>query len=165
MVKRAELVKILKEQNIDFDNDDEDSKEFSKLLDKALDNDKNDKILNLTNDKILQMNLDIIKELHLSREDTFAYMKKLKGYKFVDEIDEIKYGAYIKWIPIGDPTRLPLNNGGIICDIKITEQGTRIVCKNFSGKFYQLKMDESLIFQKLSNEELILLNAIDQLES
>ena len=162
MVKRSELVKILQENNIDLYNEEE-NQEFKKLLEKALDNQQNDNILNLTNDKILQMNLDVIKELHLSREDTFAYMKKLKGYKFVDEIDEIKYGAYIKWIPIGDPNKLPLNNGGIVCDIKVTDI-VLIICKNRFNRYFTIKMDECLIFQKLTDQERVILAALDHLE-
>ncbi len=133
------------------------------LLEKALSNETNEKIMHLTNDKILQMNLDIIKELHLSREDTMTFMKKLIGYKYVDEIDELKYGMFIKWIPIQNPKKLQLNNGGVICDIKITDDGTKIVCKTFYNKYYQFKMDECLIFQKLTEEEKIILSALDYL--
>lgn len=133
------------------------------VLVKALDNEENESLLELTNEKIKEMNLKIIKELHLDRETTLSYMKKLKGYKYVDEIKDIKYGAFIKWIPISDPTYLPLNIGGIVCEIKVTDNGIIIVCKNFMHRHYNIKMDEVLIFQKLSNQELVLLSALDHL--
>ena len=30
-------------------------------------------------------------------------LQKLKGYKYVDEMNELKYGAHIRWIPIENP--------------------------------------------------------------
>jgi len=91
-------------------------------------------------------------------------MKKLNGYRYVDEIKDVKYGAFIKWIPISNPEYLPLHTGGMICDIKVTDNGVIIVCKNFMHKHYQIKMDECLLFQKLSHQELVLLAALDHLD-
>ncbi len=137
--------------------------DVNKLID-ALDNDKNETIINLTTKKILEMNLNILKELHLDRNTTLDYLKKLKGYRYVDEINDLKYGGYIRWIPITDPTHLPLHQCGIVCDIVISDTGVNIVCKNFMHRHYRFKMDECLIFQKLSTQELIILSALDHLE-
>jgi len=38
-----------------------------------------------------------------------------------------------------------------------------IVVKNFAGKHYQTKMDECLLFQKMTGQELVLLAALDHL--
>jgi hypothetical protein len=129
----------------------------------ALDNEKNDSIMNLTTAKIQEMNFGILKELHLDREILIDYFKKLKGYKYVDEINDLKHGGFIRWIPLTDPTHLPLNQCGIICDIIITDDGVYIVCKNFMHRHYRFKMDECLIFQKLSAQEMVILSALDQL--
>jgi len=137
--------------------------DINKLV-KALDNEGNESIMHLTNKKILEMNLNILKELHLGKEVTIDYLKKLKGYKYVDEIHDLRYGAYIRWIPITDPNYLPLHYAGIICDIKITEGGILIVCKNFMHRHYTFKMDECLIFQKLSDQERVILSALDHLD-
>jgi hypothetical protein len=133
------------------------------LLVKALDNDQNESVMNLNSEKITEMNLKIIKELQLPRDTTLIYMEKLNGYRYIDEVKDIKYGGFIKWIPIQDPYYLPLNTGGIISEIKMTDNGMILVCKNFMHKYYQIKMDECLIFQKLSNQEKILLSALDHL--
>jgi hypothetical protein len=129
----------------------------------ALDNEKNDSIMNLTTAKIQEMNFGILKELHLDREILIDYFKKLKGYKYVDEINDLKHGGFIRWIPLTDPTHLPLNQCGIICDIIITDDGVYIVCKNFMHRHYRFKMDECLIFQKLSAQEMVILSALDHL--
>ena len=135
------------------------------VLMKALENQENESLMNLTTTKIKEMNLNIIKELQLPREMTMSYMKKINGYRYVDELKDIKYGSFIKWIPITDPNYLPLNTGGMICDIKVTNTGVVLVCKNFMHKHYQIKLDECLLFQKLSNQELVLLSALDHLAS
>jgi hypothetical protein len=130
----------------------------------ALDNDKNEGIMNLTTQKILEMNLNIIKELHLDKETTITYLKKLNGYRYVDEITDLKHGSFVKWIPLKDPSYLPLNCSGIICEIKITDDGVVIVCKNFMHRHYTFKMDECLIFQKLTTQEQLIINALDHLD-
>lgn len=133
------------------------------LLIKALDNIDNDSIMDLTTYKIKEINLNILRELNLPIKTIQLYMKKLDGYKYVDEIKDIIIGSFIKWIPITDASYLPLNIGGIICSIKIETSGPVITCKNFMHKYYQLKIDECLLFQKLSKQSLVLLSALDHL--
>jgi hypothetical protein len=130
----------------------------------ALDNENNENIMNLTTQKILEMNLNILKELHLDKPITLNYLKKLKEYRYIDEINDLKHGAFIKWIPITDPSYLPLHHCGMICDIKITDNGVFITCKNFMHRHYTFKMDECLIFQKLTSQEKVIIYALDHLE-
>ena len=136
----------------------------NKLL-KALDDDSNEILLNFTSDKITEMNLNIIKELQLPRKDTLDIMNKLRDYKYVDEMNELKYGAYIIWIPIEDPTNIHLTKGALFCEMKITDDGVFCVCKNFgyNMRHFQLSMDKNLIFQRLTEQELVLLSALDHL--
>lgn len=130
----------------------------------ALDNDSNENIMHLTTIKIMEMNLNILKELHLQKEVTLDYLKKLKGYRYIDELNELKHGYFIRWIPITNPSYLPLHYCGIICDIKITDDGVLVKCKNFMHRHYTFKLDECLIFQKLTTQEQIIINALDHLE-
>jgi hypothetical protein len=138
--------------------------DVQKLL-KALDDDSNETLLNFTTDKIKDMNLNILKELHLSKQDTLELLKKLRDYKYVDEMNELKYGAYIRWIPIEDPTNIHLTKGAIFCEMKITDDGVFCVCKNygFKSRHFQISIDKNLIFQKLTDQELVLLSALDHL--
>jgi hypothetical protein len=130
----------------------------------ALDNENNENIMNLTTQKILETNLNILKELHLDKETTLNYLKKLKEYRYIDEINDLKHGSFIKWIPITDPSYLPLHHCGMICEIKITDNGVFITCKNFMHRHYTFKMDECLIFQKLTSQEKVIIYALDHLE-
>jgi hypothetical protein len=78
-------------------------------------------------------------------------------------MNEIKYGTYIRWINITDPDDLTLKKGGIFCDLSVTDNGVFIIYKNFNHKHYKFKIDDCLIFQKITNEEQILLNALDHI--
>jgi len=138
--------------------------DVTKLL-KALDDVSNETLLNFTSDKITEMNLNIIKELQLPRKDTLDIMNKLRDYKYVDEMNELKYGAYIRWIPIEEPTNIHLTKGALFCEMKITDDGVFCVCKNYGYNFrhFRLSMDKNLIFQRLTDQELVLLSALDHL--
>ena len=55
-----------------------------------------------------------------------------------------------------------LVKGGIVADIKFLENGTYILVKNSLNRFIQYKYDECITFQKLSVEELLLLNCMEK---
>ena len=138
--------------------------DVQKLL-KALEDETNETLFNFTSEKIEEMNLNILRELQLSKENTYELLKKLKNYKYIDEMNELKYGAYIRWIPIEDPNNIQLNKGSVFCEIKITDNGSFIVCKNYgyNKRHFQISMDKNLIFQKLTDQELVLLDALNHL--
>ena len=89
-------------------------------------------------------------------------LKKIKNYKYVDEINDLKYGAFIRWIPLNDPDNLVFHHAGMVCGVGFTDGGTTITCKNFMHRHYTIIMDECLIFQKFTNEEIMLIEIIDQ---
>jgi hypothetical protein len=132
---------------------------------KALDNDENEHLINMTSEKLNNMKREILTEIQLSPQEVTEYMQKLREYKYIDEMNHIRHGSFIRWIPISDPENIHLTSGGIICDIKIADTGVHLVCKNFAKKHYQIKMDECLVFQKLSGQEQVLLAALDHLEN
>ena len=138
--------------------------DVNKLL-QALDDETNETLFNFTTKKILEMNLQVLKELQLDRTETLEILKKLKGYKYVDEMNDLKYGTYLRWIQLNDPENIHLTKGAVFCEFKITDNGVFIVCKNFgySTKHFQIKMDECLVFQKLTSQEQVLLSALDHL--
>jgi hypothetical protein len=138
--------------------------DVNKLL-KALDDETNEDLLNFTTEKIKQMILQILDELQLTKQETTNLLKKLENYKYVDEMNDFKYGSYIRWIPIDNPSKLNLLKGAIFCEIKITDNGVYLQCKNFgyNSRYFQISMDKNLIFQKLTDQELILLTALDHL--
>jgi hypothetical protein len=138
--------------------------DVNKLL-KALDDETNENLFNFTSNKMKEMNLKIIKELALPREKTLDILKKLRDYKYVDEMSDLKYGTYIRWIPIENPKQIELTKGAIFCEMKITDEGVFLICKNlgYSSKHFRIQLDKNLIFQKLTEQELVLLSVLDHL--
>jgi hypothetical protein len=80
---------------------------IEKLL-KALDNEDNAQICKMTTSQLEDIKLDVLEELELSKNIIKDYMKKLRLYKYVDEINDIKHGKFIRWIPLTDPDNLML---------------------------------------------------------
>jgi|TARA_B110000495_G_scaffold29864_1_gene22726 hypothetical protein len=135
----------------------------SDYLLKSLDNENNSSMNNLSSKKIKSMKNDYLQQLQLSREKLKEYHTKLKEYRYVDDLSDIQYGRYIRWINLKDPTNISLTQGGLIIDIKICQGGIQVVCKNFRNKKFQIKIDECFIFQKLTDQEKIILSALDYL--
>ena len=113
------------------------------------------------------MNLKIINELHMPKKETLDILKRLNNYKYVDEMNDLKYGTYVRWIPIDDVKNITLTKGAIFCEMKITDDGVFLVCKNFGYnlRHFRISMDKNLIFQKLTDAELVLLSALDHLST
>tara|TARA_B100001769_G_scaffold275318_1_gene277220 strand:- start:13460 stop:13891 length:432 start_codon:yes stop_codon:yes gene_type:complete len=136
--------------------------DIAKLM-KSLENEDNDCLMNLNTNTIKQIKNDMLQKLNLPREELKKLHKSLNQYRYIDEIPDIKYGAYIRWINLNNPNKIKLTNGGLICDIKIVNDDVIIVCKNKSNKFFQFKLNECFVFQKLSDQEKVLLSALDYL--
>lgn len=121
--------------------------------------DKN--LLYLTNSKIKELKNNILQQLYLSRDELLTYHKKLKDYRYVDEIDEIKIGGYIRWINLKNPDNIKLTNGGIVIDMKNSKDDIIIICKNNMNRKFSLFLNKCIIFQKISDQEKILIKIID----
>jgi hypothetical protein len=93
---------------------------------------------------------------------TKLFMEKLDGYRYVDEIHELFRGKYIRWIRRKNNTP-SITNGAMVMDIKFLEEGIHILCRNGRNQFIQFKFDECLVFQKLTDEEWMLLSVKSQI--
>jgi len=137
--------------------------EITDLLN-ALENDTNSSIMKLTHSKIKNYKNDILQQLQLSKEKLKIYHTKLKDFRYCSDMCDLQYGYYIRWFPIKNPEKLKLTNGAVIADIKIENNQIQILCKNFQNRFFQIKFDECVVFQKISNQEHIILSVLDYLE-
>lgn len=135
------------------------------VLDKALNNEKNNSIIKLNTSKIDKIKNEILDELNITEKYKKILLNKLKYYRHVDEMPDIEFGNYIRWIPIkNSTTEIKLTNGGLIIGIEIFDNGIHIKCKNNMNRIFQIKLDECLVFQKLTDQEQILLKVVDYLE-
>ena len=140
------------------------SEEGNTHLVKALDNENNESIMNYNSRLIKTIKNDYLQKLILPREKLKEYHTKLKDYRYVDDLSDIQYGRYIRWINLKNPEKIELTRGGMIIDIKILGNGIHVVCKNTYNTRFQIKIDECYIFQKLTDQEKILLLALDYIQ-
>lgn len=131
----------------------------------ALGNEDNECVMEMTYEKISKMKNDILQRLRLSPQELKSMHSKLKAYRFVDELPELKYGTYIRWIPLTDPENIKLTTGGIVCEMKVGDDGIVVTCKNRFNRMFSIKMQENLIFQKMTDQERVLISALSYLNA
>jgi hypothetical protein len=103
----------------------------------------------------------IISELNISKKEQNEILKKLKDYKYVDEIGDLQIGSFIRWLDNDDK----LQRGGILCDLKINDDMS-LLLKSFTNKLFYIKMiDTSIIFQKLTTKEKMLMSVMKFINS
>ena len=127
----------------------------------SLENESNASIMNLTSVKIKEHKNNILQRLQLERSKLKEMHKKLKEYRYCTDMSDLQYGFYIRWIPLKNPENIYITNGGILCDMKIINDQIHIICKNNRNRLIQFKFDETIIFQKLSPQEKVILSVLD----
>lgn len=114
----------------------------------------------LKNETILTISktiYDVLSKVENIQEDTVKqYFEKLKGYRYVDNLCDLRSGLYIRWIRLGS-SKPTLTNGSFLQSVKIAETAN-ILCKNARNQFFTIRFDECIIFQKLSIEEELILS-------
>jgi len=129
----------------------------------ALNNDNNEAVVNLDFATIAKHKNDILQQLNLPREELKKIQKQLKAYRCVNNLEDLRFGSYVRWISLKNPEIIKLTNGGIVCDIKEVNGDIHIKCKNKMNMLFQTKMSEILLFQKLSEQEEVILKALKYL--
>ena len=78
--------------------------------------DKN--LIYMTSGKIKQIKNNVLQKLYLTREELLSYHKKLEDYIYIDELQEITIGAYIRWFDLQEKNRdnIHLQKGAFISD-------------------------------------------------
>lgn len=113
---------------------------------------------------INQYKYDILEKLQLTKKDLTYYYKTLKNYRYVDEIDEIKLGCYIRWFNLKNLDSLKLYNGGILTNIENVNNKVMLKCKSFKNRFFNINLNECIVFQKLTDEELFLIKVLSYIK-
>tara|TARA_B110000444_G_C18851718_1_gene606313 strand:+ start:12347 stop:12778 length:432 start_codon:yes stop_codon:yes gene_type:complete len=133
------------------------------LLQTALENDNNLNIINTNIQEIKSQKNDILQQLGLKKNDLKQFNSKLKHYRYIDDIKDLKYGSNIRWISLKNITNIKITNGAVLCDIGVLDKGVSLCLKTYNNKHLTIFLNENLIFQNISAEEQILLKAINYL--
>ena len=111
----------------------------------------------LTLNDIIDTNIQVLNTLELTNDDVTNYCNKLAGYKYIDHLNQLHKGKYIRWINKSNK----LTNGAIFLELSFLDNGTNLICKNVHHRYLQLKFDDVVIFQKLSTQEQLILMAYE----
>ena len=130
----------------------------------ALENESNSSIMNLTSSKIKTIKNNMLQKLAMERDELKIMHKKLKGYRYCSDMNDVQYGYYIRCIPLKNPDNIKLTNGGIIIDIDIIKDCVQLRIKNNMNRIFQIKLDECYIFQKITPQEKVILGVLDYLD-
>jgi hypothetical protein len=102
----------------------------------------------------------------LTKVERIALMKKLIGYRYVDEIDSLHIGKYTRFIhkyPLTDDDEVfkyVLSPGAFLTMVDYLDTGIVLTLKTWNNKVFRINFDNCLIYQKLSaGEELVLMTA------
>jgi hypothetical protein len=131
----------------------------------ALNNNNNESIIELDHIQIAKDKNDILQKLNIPTKELKELHKKLKTYRYINSLDELRFGGYIRWISLKNPDAIKLTNGGIVCDMKEIDKDIHIKCKNNMNRMFQIKISEGIIFQKLNDQEQVILKALKHLET
>ena len=129
-------------------------------LEKALDLENCDAdILEETTETVRAGVENAIASLEEPRARKERMVESLRTYRYVGDLDGLPYGSYVRWVRIDKEARL--TNGGYIIEVKIEDDGPIIVCKQQLGRIFQFPFNRALVFRKLSDQEIIILRALD----
>jgi hypothetical protein len=158
--------------NIDDDID----FELSDIINTLSDDDFN----NISSIHINKLKQQMLEKIPFQTEnDKTKIQKRLRSYKFVDEIDELKLGGYYQWINIKniiDKGVIKLTAAGFLYDYDTSADGTDIVLKVHGGnsphnrtrygrlRCTKVRMHNVMLFQKLTQQEEILIKIMDYVQ-
>ena len=86
-----------------------------------------------------------------------SFYEKLSGFRHIDKVYLLHRGKYARWIR-NDSTPPKLENGGIVVDTKITDNGVIVLCK-LGSRFTQYRFNDCITYQKLTPDEMLVLSA------
>ena len=129
---------------------------------KNINDDKHDYLDNKTLGDILDENIKAIKSVGLPSAQLSDICNRLAGYRYVENLYELHKGKHIRWIRNDNKK---LTNGAIVMDVKFLDNGSHVLCRNAQHRLFQVKFNESMIFQKLSTGEQLILMAYEHVRA
>lgn len=130
---------------------------------KSAEKETNKWIDNKTLSSIAKENFETIKSLGESTEILEKWCRYLMEFRKVNEIYELKCGIPTKIIRKKDG-RNTFYYVGILLSIQFKEYGTQLSFLSLiNNKHYKYNFDDNIFFQKITNEEKMLLTALEHI--
>jgi hypothetical protein len=134
----------------------------------AMTKSENSTIANMTLPKIAARRQEVLSTMNLTPEKYAEFERKLYMYRVIEHPDELKHNQLIRWIPLRSlETRPYVTLGGCLFRVKYNhEEAVHIVTMRNVKKFvFNIKFELNAVFQRLSQEELLILRAVEYVET
>jgi hypothetical protein len=134
----------------------------------AMNKRENNTIANMTLKKIAARRHEILSSLNVTPEKMEEFERKLHMYRVIEDPHDLKHNQLIRWIPLRSlETRPYVTLGGCLFSIKQNEtDGIHLVTiRNVKRFVFNIKFELNVVFQRLSQEELLILRAVEFVES
>jgi len=134
----------------------------------AMTKSENSTIVNMTLPKIAARRQEVLSSMNLTPEKMAEFERKLQMYRVVETPDELKHNQLIRWIPLRSlETRPYVTIGGCLFRVKYKEEEALhiVTIRNVKKFVFNIKFELNAVFQRLSQEELLILRAVEYVES
>jgi len=125
-------------------------------------------IANMTLSKIAARRQEVLSTMNLTPEKYAEFERKLHMYRVIEHPDELKHNQLIRWIPLRSlETRPYVTLGGCLFRVKYNEEESihTVTIRNVKKFVFNIKFELNAVFQRLSQEELLILRAVEYVES
>jgi hypothetical protein len=134
----------------------------------AMNKTENNTIANTTLKKIAARRHEILSSLNLTPEKMEEFERKLHMYRVIENPNDLKHNQLIRWIPLRSlETRPYVTLGGCLFRVKQNETDGihAVTIRNVKRFVFNIKFELNVVFQRLSQEELLILRAVEFVES
>ena len=133
----------------------------------AMNKTENNTIANMTLKKITSRRHEILSSLNLTTEKMEEFERKLHMYRVIEDPWDLKHNQLIRWIPLRSlETRPYVTLGGTLFRVRenVEEKVHIVTIRNIKKFVYNIRFELNVVFQRLSQEELMILRAVEYVE-
>ena len=130
----------------------------------AMNKTENNTIANTTLKKISARRHEILSSLNLTTEKMAEFERKLHMYRVIENPWDLKHNQLIRWIPLRSLEMRPyVTLGGTLFRVRenVEEKLHIVTIRNIKRFVYNIRFELNVMFQRLSQEELMILRAVE----
>ena len=134
----------------------------------AMNKTENNTIANTTLKKIHARRHEIFASMNLAPEKLAEFERKLHMYRVIENPYDLKHNQLIRWIPLRSLEARPyVTLGGTLFRVRenIEEKMHIVTIRNIKRFVFNIRFELNVVFQRLSNEELMILRAVEYIEN
>ena len=134
----------------------------------AMNKTENNTIANMTLHQIHARRHEILASMNLTPEKLAEFERKLHMYRVIENPYDLKHNQLIRWIPLRSlETRPYVTLGGTLFRVRenIEDKMHIVTIRNIKRFVFNIRFELNVVFQRLSNEELMILRAVEYIEN